>query len=162
MTVEEALKSALDFEHRVRDHYARAAEKAKENSANRLFAALAIEEQIHVDFLKARLTTWHLEQKINLQELKSAVPDQQWSAEGWQKLKEQNLDRDFSGDLGLLYEALKMEIAVHEHYQKLVDELEGAAKDMFRQFMIIEENHTAFVQAQIYALEKRGVWFSLG
>lgn len=106
MTVEEALVSALDFEHRVRDHYARAAERTTDKNANRIFVSLAIEEQIHVDYLKVALTNWKNNNIIDVKALKTSLPDKEWINLGWEKLTKVELKTDFKNELEMLKGAL--------------------------------------------------------
>ncbi len=162
MTLEEALISALDYEHRVRDHYARAAEHTLDPVANRIFARLAIEEQQHVDYLMAQLKLWRAEGKIEFIKLTTILPDQQWIEEGWKKLKGVNLkNADSTDELDAFERAWELENEVAEHYQRLVDELDAEGQEMFARFLKMELLHKSFVEIQIQALKTQGKMIDL-
>ena len=58
MDLKEALTVAIDYEHRVRDHYARGAEALFDPRGKKVFETLAREEQGHVSYLESRLGEW--------------------------------------------------------------------------------------------------------
>ncbi len=153
MTVEEALLSALDFEHRVRDHYARAAERTSDKNTKRIFASFAVEEQIHVDYLKTALINWKNDNTIYKETLETSVPDKEWIEKGWNKLNGIELKGDFKSDLDMLREALALESAVSDHFKLLVDQLDGEAQSMFHQFLEMEEHHLAIIGAIVDLIE---------
>jgi len=154
MTVEEALVSALDFEHRVRDHYARAAERTANKDANRIFASLAIEEQIHVDYLKTALTTWKNNNIIDVKALNTSLPDKEWINLGWDKLTKVELKTDFKNELEMLKGALSLESAVSDHYAQLVENLDGDIQKMFYKFLEMEEYHLAIISMVVDSIEQ--------
>lgn len=154
MTVEEAIPSALDFEHRVRDHYARAAERTTDKNANRIFATMAIEEQIHVDHLKTVLDIWRKVGKIDWAVLKTSLPDKEWIEQGWDKITRVKLKTDFKDELEMLKGAVELELSVSDHYAQLVKMLDGEAQKMFNRFQKIEENHLAIVKAIVETIER--------
>ena len=59
MDLQEALGCAIDFEHRVRDHYADCARQTKDVLGKKVFATMAREEQGHVEYLETRLKEWY-------------------------------------------------------------------------------------------------------
>jgi rubrerythrin len=162
MTTEEALLSALDMEHRVRDHYARAAERTEEDVANRFFAAMAIEEQLHVDYLKSFLGKWQKQGELDTVIILTAIPDKVWIDEAWNKMKKVELQQDFSGELELLREAAKLEKTVYKMYRDFVDTLDSDAQELFKQFLEIEDGHTFMVEVQIRAIEKMNQLIDIG
>ncbi|MBT3231990.1 MAG: hypothetical protein HN356_04180 [Calditrichaeota bacterium] len=154
MTVEEALVSALDFEHRVRDHYARAAERTTDKNANRIFVSLAIEEQIHVDYLKTALTNWKNNNILDIKALRTSLPDKEWINLGWEKLSKVDLKTDFKNELEMLRGALSLESAVSDHYAKLVENLDGDIQKMFYKFLEMEEYHLAIIGMVVDSIER--------
>ena len=58
MKLDKALNLALEFEHKVRDHYANGAKAISDPQGSKVFATLAREEQGHVDLLNAMLAEW--------------------------------------------------------------------------------------------------------
>lgn len=156
MTIEEALVTAIDFEHRVRDLYGRAAERTEDGSANKFFAAFAIEEQQHVDYLESRLIVWQSNGIIDTDSLETILPDSEWINTAWKKLKIVDLQQDFSSEIELLNEALVLEQKAMELYQELTEKLDGDAQKMFVYFLRIETSHVALVKTQIRAVEEAG------
>ena len=161
MTLEEAIVTALDYEVRVRNHYARAAEETTDARGKEIFSVLAEEEQHHVDYLQSRLEQWRSSSKVSAAIIKTMLPNPQWLREGKAKMHKISLDGGYDHEIALLKDALKLEEEVSGHYRKLVGELAGEGQAMFRRFMEIEEGHTAIVQAEIDALQGDGFWFSL-
>ncbi len=162
MTIEEALVSTLKYEKKVRDHYFHAAKLTDDEQGEAVFQALADEEQGHVDFLESRLEIWHEQGILKIEEVKSALPTREWIARGKAKMRKTSLQRDYSSELKMLKDALKLEIAVSDHYRDLVNRMEGEARQLFARFLEIEDGHTAVVQAEIDALENSGFWFDIG
>ena len=161
MTIEEALISALDYEHRVRDHYAHAVERTDDPKGKLVFGALAIEEQDHVDYLESRLIIWRKAERLDIEVIKSTLPDRNWIARGKAMMHRVALERDYSTEIRMLKDALKLEREVSDHYRKLAESLEGEIQGMFQRFLEIEDAHTALVRAEIDALEKHGFWFDI-
>lgn len=161
MTLEEAIVSALDFEVRVRDHYARAAETTADPKGKDVFGALAAEEQGHVEYLQSRLDQWRSSGKVSAPILATTLPRPEWLKRGKSKMQDLPLKRDYSSEIAMLRDSLKLEDEVSEHYQRLVAELPSDQATMFRRFLEIEDGHTAIVRAEIDALLGDGFWFSL-
>jgi len=55
MTIEEAIKTAIEFETQVRQVYRNAAEGASDPVGKRIFKVLAEEEQGHLEYLRSKL-----------------------------------------------------------------------------------------------------------
>lgn len=161
MTPEEAIISALDYENKVRDYYAEAAAQTDDPKGSEVFGALADEEQWHVSFLEERLRVWQEEGIIDETVIESTLPTREWIARGKAKMRKISLDRDYSSEIRMLKDALKLEEEVSDHYKHLVGSMQGDAKKMFKRFLEIEDAHTAIVQAEIDALEQNGFWFDL-
>jgi len=162
MITEEALLSTLDIEHRVRDHYARAAERTKDALANKFFAAMAIEEQQHVDYLKSLLGKWQEQGKIDTVTILTTIPDKTWIDEAWKKLKKIDLRRDFSGELELLREAAILEKTIYKLYSDFVDIFGGDVQELFQQFLEIEDGHAFMVEVQIKSIEQMNQLIDIG
>lgn len=161
MTIEEALVSTLKYEKKVRDHYLHAAKLTDDEQGEGVFKALADEEQGHVDYLESRLAIWHEQGILKVEEIKSVLPTREWIARGKAKMRKTSLQRDYSSELKMLKDALKLEIAVSDHYRDLVNRMDGEASQLFARFLEIEDGHTAVVQAEIDALENSGFWFDI-
>lgn len=159
MTVEQALISALEYELRVRNHYVSAAKSTDDPKGKAIFFALAEEEQGHVDFLNQRLAHWRKQGRLDFSYLDSTLPSKTWLEQGKAKMSKIDLNRSYDTEIQMLKLALVLEQEVSEHYQELVNQLEGDAQLLFRRFLEIESAHTAIVQAELDALEGNGFWF---
>ena len=88
MRVEQAIKTALEFETRVRDSYTQAAGQATDAAAKKALQTLAGEEQGHLDYLEKRLEEWSGVGKLTIARLDTVVPSRQAIAAGTKKLEE--------------------------------------------------------------------------
>ena len=161
MTVEEAIISALEYERKVRDHYAQAAGKTDDPKGKEIFGALADEEQYHVNYLEGRLKAWRKDGKLDRTALNTTLPTREWIARGKAKMRKVSFNRSYDNEIRMLKDAWKLEEEVSEHYRRLVSGLEGDAQKMFSRFLEIEDGHTAIVRAEVDALEKNGFWFDI-
>lgn len=159
MNIEEAIVSALEYERRVRNHYTDAAGKTDDPKGMEIFQALAEEEQGHVDFLECRLERWREQGKLDIITITSMLPDRSWIEQGNAKMQKVSFDRDYSTEIQMLRDAVKLEEDVSDHYKHLVSGLDGDAQSMFQRFLDIEDGHTAIVQAELDALDGNGFWF---
>ena len=159
MTIEEALVSSLDYERKVRDHYFHAAGQTPDPKGTEIFKALGEEEQGHVDYLESRLDKWLAKGIIDATKISSQLPTRTWLAQGKGKMRKITLQRDYSNEIQMLKDSLKLEQQVSDHYRMLVEALDGEAQKMFARFLEIEDAHTAIVQAEIDALQGDGFWF---
>ena len=61
LKIEEAIRTALVYEHKVRDHFRQSAEKTADARAKQFFEVMAGEEQDHIAYLEHRLAQWQKE-----------------------------------------------------------------------------------------------------
>jgi rubrerythrin len=158
MTLEEAIKTAIDYEIKVRDSYLNGAEKIGDPTGRRVFEVLGKEEQGHVDYLQAKLAEWRKNGKVKAEKLSTVVPAKKVIERGVQKLDAHLSTRDYGTELEMLRKALAMEIETSEFYRKMVTELETDG-ELFARFLEIEEGHQAIVQAEIDYLTRSGTFF---
>jgi rubrerythrin len=158
MTLEEAIKMALEYEIRVRDTYVEAAGKATDDTGKRIFKVLGEEEQGHIDYLQCKLDEWKKTGKVTADKLETIVPSQKAIDEGVKKLDKHISKKDYGSEMEMLRKALELEIETSAFYQKMVDQL-GAKGGMFAHFLKIEEGHRAIVQAEIDYLNNTGFFF---
>lgn len=162
MTVEDALHSALEYEQRVRDVYAAAAQRVGSPDARRFFEVMVREEQGHVDYLEDRRRQW---QATGL--LSAASPGSALAAEQWGRQAGDPLQGDAGGDarrdvVEHLYAALRLEEVVSDHYRALVDAVDHPdAARLFHRFLEIEDGHTALVQAEIDFQTGTGLFYGV-
>ncbi|MFH1418609.1 MAG: ferritin family protein [Planctomycetota bacterium] len=161
MTIEEAIKTAIEFENDVRDVYRDAAEKAVDPTGKRMFSVLADEEQGHVRFLGERLSEWRKTGKVAASSLKTAVPSKDTIAEAASRLAAGMSDADHGMEMKMLSKALDAERRTSDFYRKMVKELPPEGQRLFERFVEIEEGHLAIVQAEMDSLAGTGAWFDV-
>ena len=161
MTVEEAIKTSIEYEVRVRDVYVDAVREAQHAEGKKLFQLMADEEQRHVDYLKVKLDQWSSERTVTADGLTTAVPSGKVIEEGVDKLREKVGGKPGTVEIQWLGKAHGVERETSDFYKRMVDELPDAAKGLFRRFLEIEEGHLALVQAQIDFVTGTGYWFDI-
>lgn len=158
MTLEQAIKTAIEYEIKVRDAYLGNVDKIADGTGKHVFEVLGKEEQGHVDFLEAKLAEWQKTGHVEPTKLETVVPAAQKIAEGVSRLEEHLAPRDYGTELEMLRKALALEQETSRFYQKMVDEM-GEDGKMFARFLEIEEGHQAIVQAELDYLTRSGHFF---
>jgi rubrerythrin len=159
MTIEEAIKTALIYETKVRDVYNNAVTDTIDETGKRVFGLLAKEEQYHLDFLNKRLSEWKTSGAVKIVKLQTTIPSQEKIEEGIWKLSDKMSSKDYSDEILILRKALQVETETSDFYEQMVEELEGDGKKLFANFLDIERGHKSLVQAEIDHLQGRGYWF---
>ncbi|MCD6163189.1 MAG: ferritin family protein [candidate division Zixibacteria bacterium] len=159
MEVEKAIKTAIEYENKVKDIYAEAAKNSQNEIARNVFRKLAREEQEHIDYLESRFIEWQKTGKVSLEKLKTIIPSKNVINEGVKKLKNNMKKSDKYGEVQMLGKALNVEIETSNFYKEMVDQLENEPQKMFKRFLEIEEGHLAIVQAEIDSITGAGFWF---
>lgn len=158
MTLEEAIKTAINYETKVRDVYLDNVNSIVDETGRRVFEVLGKEEQGHVDYLESRLAEWRKTGEVSLAELKSVVPAKNIIEAGVKKLDYHMAARDYGTEREMLTKALAMERETSAFYRRMVDEL-GNDGVLFARFLEIEEGHEAIVQAELDYLNRSGTFF---
>jgi rubrerythrin len=154
MTLLEALEIAIDYEHKVRDHYVKGATEILDPRGQKVFETLAHEEQRHDE--------WHRTGKVTNEPLTSILPPPEW-IEGAKKRFAAGHDPTLAvqAELDLLKVALDLEHKASGFYLELVTTLPPDDRPMFARFLDIEQGHVAIVQAEINSLSGLGTWFDI-
>jgi len=161
VTVEEAIKTSIEYETRVRDVYVEAVNGVESAEGKRLFQLMADEEQGHVDYLDVKLNQWSSDGTVTADGLTTAIPSAAAIEQGVDTLREKVGGKPGTVELQFLGKALSVERETSNFYQRMVDELPGEAKGLFQRFLEIEEGHLALVQAQIDQATGSGYWFDV-
>jgi rubrerythrin len=164
MTVEGAIRTALEYEAKVRDVYEAAATEATDPVAARVLRVLAKEEQGHLDYLESRLAEWQATGKVTAASLGTVIPPAARLKAATIGLGERMAlsDDDRASALATLRKAEAAERATAAFYQGVVGDLPGEAeKAMFARFVEIEVGHATIVQAEIDSLTGLGFWFDV-
>ena len=159
MTLEQAIKTAIDFETRMRDIYREAEAAVDDEAGQRIFGALGNDEQRHIDYLQHTLAQLKDSGKIDPVQLESAIPSRAVIDQETAKI-ESLVAKEFHGiKKQMLSKALKAEIETSDFYQKMVDELAAEGRALFARFLEIENNHINAVQFELDYMSKTGYWF---
>jgi len=159
MTTEEAFKTAIEYEIRIRDIYLEAVAAVDDEAGKRIFETLGQDEQKHIDYLEHKLEQFRKTGAIQPEKLESAIPDQASIQQEADKVKSL-VKKDFLGiKQQMLSKALKAEVETSDFYQKMVNELPADARPLFERFLEIENNHIKAVQFELDYMGKTGYWF---
>jgi rubrerythrin len=161
VTVEEAIKTSIEYETKVRDVYVDAVSRSEQPDGKRLFQLMADEEQHHLDYLEAKLAQWRDSGRVTPEGLRTALPSGETIAEGVAVLEDKTGGRPGRVELEFLEKAHAVERETSAFYKRMVDELPDGAKSLFSRFLEIEEGHLALVQAQIDQAMGTGFWFDV-
>lgn len=159
MELEEALKSALVFEKRIRDLYIEAVADTDDPAGKKIFQDLADDEQSHVAYLESRLDEWQKAGAISTEMLESIIPDKATIRQAAEGLKS-TIKQDTRGlKQQMLSRALEMEIDTSHFYEQLVQQVSADHQAMFKRFLEIENNHIEAVQFELDHISKTGFWY---
>jgi rubrerythrin len=160
MGLDEAIKTAIEFEKKVYQVYETAKDKIVDPVGQRVFKQLSLEEAQHVSYLQHRLNEWKADGHIKIEKLSTVVPDKERIAEGRDTLSRTMQSRDAaSTEIEYLKGAFEVEKQTSAFYRQMVAELSGEGQELFSRFMEIEEGHVAIVQAEIDSVQGMGFWF---
>lgn len=162
MTIEEAIKTGIEFEQQVRQVYADAVTRFSDAAARRVLSVLADEESRHIEYLESRLQEWQRTGRITAASLESAIPSREAIEAGVRTLTQKMGQRDVTAELEMLRKALALEIEASTFFKQMVATLAAEERALFARFVEIEEGHEAIVQAEIDALTGLGFWFDYG
>jgi len=161
MTIEEAIKTAIEFEARIRDIYRDATAAVDDEVGKRIFETLCNDEQHHIDYLQHKLKQLQNTGTFVPERLDSVVPSQEVVNREAEKVKSL-VAKDFLGiRRQMLSKALEMEIETSDFYQEMVNELPAEGQALFERFLEIENNHIRAVQFELDYLSKTGYWFDI-
>lgn len=164
MTVEQALKTAIEFETRVQEVYAEACAGETDEAARRTLEVLAKEEGYHLEYLRERLDEWVRKGQISFVEITSLIPSAEKITQAVNYLREKLAGKTrepHRRHIEILQRAQKVEEETSNFYRRLVSEIEGPSKAMFSRFLEIEDGHLALVSAELDAVQGLGFWFDI-
>jgi rubrerythrin len=161
MTLEQAIKTALEYESKVKKTYSDAVGAAGNESGKSFYNMMADEEQTHIDYLRERLDEWKSTGEISVTELKTAIPPRERLKEAAKNLRKELKPDNTDSELRLLGKAQEVESETSGFYKQMVDTLDDRGKELFKRFVEIEEGHLAIVEAQIDNIGNTGYWFDV-
>ena len=163
MTLEEAIKTAIDYENKVFATYQEAEQKAKDPVGKRVFGVLAKEEKGHIDYLNHCLSEWKKTGKLTIASLDTVIPSQDRITAGLAAMKEKVTEKKqlSSEEVEYLQKAIEAEQTTSGFYKKMVAELDHEGQALFARFVEIEEGHLAIVRAEMDSVQGLGYWFDV-
>ncbi len=161
MTIEEAIKTAIQYEKRVVQVYEEAARSSQDETGKKIFAALVKEERQHVVYLETRLTEWTASGRVTAASLGTVVPSRERIDEGVRTLQSRVARKAPEAEMRLLKRALDVEIETSAFYGRVVRELPPEGSALFERFVEIELGHQSIVQAEMNAVAGNGYWFDI-
>ncbi len=160
MILDEAIKTALEYEAGVYQLYYDAIGKTNDPTAKRIFATLCKEEKNHLAYLRHCLGEWQRTGKLNAGELKTVLPSKHAIEKSLLDLERTAMPHpSFRPELDLLHKALEAEVKTSTFYKEMVRALDGEGQALFKRFVDIEEGHEAILQAEIDSVTQMGFWF---
>jgi rubrerythrin len=161
MQIEEAIKTAIEYEIRIREHYVESRAEATDPVARRIFGLMAQEENDHVKYLEKKLAQRKGGEKLSAEDLGTVLPSLEWIDKEVGKLASADVKRTAVADLAALETAYEIESETMKFYAELVEKLPDEGKSFFSRFLEIESGHLALVNAEIGALKGSGFWFDI-
>jgi rubrerythrin len=161
MALEEAIKTAIQYETKIRDVYRAAAQKVSEPAGKSFLETMADDEQRHLDYLMDRLEHWKKTGKLTLPRLETVIPSDESIAKQMGKFKAEISKKARGDQKRILSKALKIEIETSEFYKEMVSKMTGQSQALFARFLVIENRHIAAVQMQLDYATKTGYWFDM-
>jgi len=161
MQLEQAIRTAIEYERRVRGVYADALAQAGSAVAKRVFRLLAAEESAHVALLTRTLADWVERRELRAADLATAVPSSDAIAAAIESVARSAEARADAGEIAVLERALEVEKETSAFYEGLVRDLPAEGRLFFERFVEVELGHLALVQAEIDALRGIGFWFDM-
>lgn len=164
MNLENALRTAIEYEIRIRDLYRDAAGKVADETGRKVAVQMAAEEQEHIDYLVKMMNEWKETGILPDRKIPRTVPDPEQMVEHIRSLKDRMEGKTLTvaerdSDISVLNRAAEVERETSGFYQKMVDELPVGSRELFRHFLDIEKGHLALVESEIDFLYGAGYWF---
>ena len=164
MNLEQAIKTAIEYENKVHATYIEAEEKANDPVGKRIFGVLAKEELGHIDYLNHCLEEWTKTGKITERKLETVIPPRDRIEAGLEAMKrkvEDDKKQMTTVEVELLQRAVEAEQTTSGFYKKMVAELDEEGQRLFQRFVEIEEGHLAIVRAEMDSVQGLGYWFDM-
>jgi len=161
MNIQEAIKTALQYEGRVVGVYREAMDKAQDPTGKKVFRALSDDEVRHVEYLKQKLEEWKTTGRVTPSQLNTVVPSREKIEAAVKTLQAKVAVAAPDNEIRLLRQALQVEVETSGFYQRLVHELPPEGQKLFERFVEIEEGHKTIVQAEIDSVSGSGFYFDM-
>lgn len=158
MDMEQAIRTALEYETKVRDAYRQAAQDCGNLNGQKVFGILADEEQQHLDYLQEKLQEWRKDGTVHAGDLHTAIPDKDSIDNSMKKVDSPLDEKQCHDEIQLTTKALELEKETSDFYKRVVKELPPEHRALFEPFIEIEDGHLALVQAELDQLTGMGFY----
>jgi rubrerythrin len=159
MTIEEAIKTAIEYEKNIRNLYREAASASEDPAAIRIFNALGNDEEGHLAYLNDRLRQWRQTGRITAEKLETNIPSREVINREIEKLNPRMAQGDQKSEKQMFSKALKLEVETSRFYEQMVAKMSDEGRKMFARFVEIENGHIDMVQAELDYISGTGYWF---
>jgi len=162
--LDEAIKTAIDYESRVHRVYVEAEREATSEVGKRVFRTLREEERQHLEYLRERLREWTESGRVNVVKLTTSIPTREAINREVSKLRAavaQETNENLDKEVEALKRALEVEDETSRFYEEMVRTLDAEGQALFRGFVEVEQGHKAIVQAEIDCVTGSGYWFDM-
>jgi bacterioferritin (cytochrome b1) len=159
MTLDQAIKKAMEYETRIRDIYREAAEAVGDRVAEGFLKTMGDDEQRHLDYLGERLRVWRESGKLETAILETAIPSEETMVAQMKEFKGRMTRKPLGDQKRILSRALKVEVETSDFYKNMVEEMTEEGRKMFSRFLDIEKRHIRAVEMQMDYVTKTGYWF---
>jgi rubrerythrin len=161
VNIDEAIKTAIEYEKRVVAVYEEAAEASTQEVGKRVFGLLGEEERNHVAFLEARLADWRAKGRLDPEGLATAIPAKHVIENAVAQLEVKLEPKEMPAEAAMLDRARQVELETSGFYKQMVAELPEEGRAFFARFVEIEEGHLAIVEAELNAVQGTGFYFDM-
>ena len=159
MTLEEAIKMAIEYETRIHDLYQKAALTVRDPVGQQVLKALGTDELHHLTYLTGRLEIWQETGELIVENLETTLLPLEKIDRNVEELESGFTHVDRGDEKLLLSRALRIEMETSDFYRKMTEEMSDQAQRMFSRFLELENEHVEVVQAELDYLSKSGYWF---
>jgi len=159
MNLEEAIKTAIEYETRIHDLYQKEAVSIKDPRGKLVLRALGVDELHHITYLLKTRDRWRETGQLVVETLESTLPPMDKITANVDTLQSNMALDDLGDEKLILSRALKLEQETSAFYRKMAEEMTDESRDMFARFFDLEKQHIDVVQAELDHLSKTGYWF---
>ncbi|MBT3178122.1 MAG: rubrerythrin [Desulfobacula sp.] len=160
MNSEKIFIEALQYEIKIRDLYVSAQDIVDDERGKKIFNALAVDEQSHVDFIEYSLEILKARGQIDITKLETCIPSKEKFEDEIEKMRKKIPERILGDVKRVLNAALKLEIETSRFYEDACEKTQGPIKEIFNKLLEIEKRHEDVVQIELDHASNNGYWFN--
>lgn len=159
MKIEDAIRMAIEYENKIQDVYAQAADDVSDERGKKVLRMLAEEERGHLSYLQSKLSEWQDNGVLTFDGIPSSLPSLDAIRTAAKGVANDFAGKSLKRERQILEQAIKAEIDTSRFYEELVSKLTDEGQAMFTRFVEIENDHLQLVQAELDYITGSGFWF---